>query len=113
MLCLERIQHNTSLSTTIHIFKHGGGFFRGIKCYRIELSRGKILEENLVQSAFQHTLGEKTHNLKHKGKYTLELLAKTTLKVPKWPSYSFDLHLIENGCLAMINNQLDRAWRIV
>ena len=24
-LCLGKIQHNTSLSTTLHIFKHGGG----------------------------------------------------------------------------------------
>jgi hypothetical protein len=25
-LCLGKIQHNTSLSTTLHIFKDGGGF---------------------------------------------------------------------------------------
>ena len=67
-LCLGQIQHNTSLSTTLHIFNHGGGcillwvclslarirkFFR-IKINEIELSTVKILEENLVQSAFQH-----------------------------------------------------------
>ena len=81
---------NTSLSTTLHIFKHGGGsnmlwvclssamtreFFR-IKGNVIELSTGKILEENLVQSAFQHTLGDKftfqqDNYLKHQANYTL------------------------------------------
>ena len=57
----------------------------------IKLSTGKILEENLVQSAFQQTLGGKftfqqDNNLKHKVKSTLELLTKTTLNVPEWPS---------------------------
>ena len=38
-----------------------------------------------------------------------------TLNVPEWPSYSLDFNRkstaarLENGCLAMINNQLDRA----
>jgi hypothetical protein len=59
-----------------------------IKRNRIELSTGKILEENLVQSAFQQTLGDKftfqqDNNLKHKAKYTLELLTKKTLNVPE------------------------------
>jgi hypothetical protein len=38
------------------------------------------------------------------------------VNVPQWPSYHFDLNLLEiiwqrpeNGCLAMINNQVDRA----
>jgi hypothetical protein len=49
----------------------------------IELSTGKILEENLVQSAFQQTLGDtftfqQDNNLKHKAKYILELLTNTT-----------------------------------
>jgi hypothetical protein len=62
------------------------------------LSTGKILEENLVQSAFQQTLGEEftfqqDNNLKHKTKSTLELLTKKTVNVPEWPSYSFDLNL--------------------
>ena len=44
----------------------------------IELSTGKIQQENLVQSAFQQTLGDKftlqqDNYLKHKTKYTLEL----------------------------------------
>ena len=36
------------------------------------------------------------NNLKHKAKYILELLIKTTLNVPEWPSYSLDLNLLEN-----------------
>jgi hypothetical protein len=42
----------------------------------MELSTGKTLEENLVQSAFHQTLGDEftIHNLKHKAKCTLELL---------------------------------------
>ena len=64
----------------------------------MELSTGKTLEENLVQSAFQQTLGDEfifqqDNNLKHKAKYTLELLTKTTLNVPEWPSYNFDLKI--------------------
>jgi hypothetical protein len=50
-------------------------------------------EENPVQSVFQQTPGDKftfqqDNNLKHKAKYTLELLTKTTLNVPEWTSYS-------------------------
>ena len=65
----------------------------------VELSTGKTLEENLVQSAFQQTLGDKftfqqDNNLKQKAKYTLELLTKTTLNVTDWPSYSFDLKIV-------------------
>ena len=83
----------------------------------MELSTGKILEVNLFQSAFQQTLGDKftyqqDNDLKHKAKYTLELLTKMTLNVPEVPSYKFDLKRLENGCLAIINNQLDRARRI-
>ena len=59
------------------------------------LSTGKILEENLVQSAFHQTLGDEftfqqDNNLKHNAKYTLKLLTKTTLNVPVWPSFRFD-----------------------
>ena len=62
-------------------------FFGGIKIHGIELSTGKILEENLVHSAFQQTLGDKytfqqDNNLKHKAKYILEL------NVPERSSYS-------------------------
>ena len=65
----------------------------------MELSTGKILEENLVQSAFHQTLGgefpfQQDNNLKHKAKSTLELLAKKIVNVPEWPSYSFDINLL-------------------
>ena len=47
----------------------------------MELSTGKILAENLVQSALYQTLGEEftfqqDSNLKHKAKSTLELLQR-------------------------------------
>ena len=65
------------------------------------LSTDKIPEENLVQSASQQILGDKSpfqqdNNLQLKAKYTLELFTKTTLNVPEWPSYSLDLHRHEN-----------------
>ena len=66
----------------------GSIFYFFSKINGIELSTGKILEENLVQSAFHQTLGDS--NLKHKAKYKLELLTKTEVNVPEWPSYSFD-----------------------
>ena len=58
----------------------------------MELSTGKIQEENMVQSAFKQTPGDKftfqqDNILKHKAKYTLELLTKMRLNVPEWPSY--------------------------
>ena len=91
-----------------------------IKTNGIELSTVKVLEENWVQSALQQTLGDtftfqQDNNLKHMSKYTLELLTKTTLNFPEWPSYSFELNRLksmarlEKGCLAMIDNQLDIA----
>jgi hypothetical protein len=51
--------------------------------------------ENLIQSAFQQTLGDKftfqqDNNLKDKAKCTLELLTETTLNFSEWPSYSVD-----------------------
>jgi hypothetical protein len=51
-------------------------------------------------SLLSNTLGEEfafqqDNNLKHKATYTLELLTKTTLNVPEWPSYSFDLNQLE------------------
>uniref|UniRef100_A0AAZ3RTT4 Tc1-like transposase DDE domain-containing protein n=1 Tax=Oncorhynchus tshawytscha TaxID=74940 RepID=A0AAZ3RTT4_ONCTS len=75
-------------------------FFR-IKQNGIEISAGKILEENLVHSSFQQTLGDEftfqqNNNLKHKAKSTLELLTKKMVNVPEWPSYSFDFNLLEN-----------------
>ena len=62
---------------------------------------GKILEEDMVQSAFQQTVGNKftiqqVNSLKHKAKHILELLIKSTLNVPEWPSYSFDLNRLKN-----------------
>jgi hypothetical protein len=50
----------------------------------MELS--KILEENLVQSAFHQTLGDEfpfqqDNNLKHMAKSTLELLTKKPVNV--------------------------------
>ena len=50
------------------------GRFQHKKHDGMELSTGKIQEENLVQSAFQQTLGDKftfqqDNNLKHKAKY--------------------------------------------
>ena len=77
-------------------------FFR-IKINGIGLSTGKVLEEDLVQSAFQQTLGDKStfqqdNNLKCKAKYTLELLTTTTFNVPEWTNYSLDLNLLENLC---------------
>jgi hypothetical protein len=52
-----------------------------IKRNGIALRTGKILEENLVQSAFQQTQGgmftfQQDNNLKHKATYTLELLTR-------------------------------------
>ena len=63
-----------------------------IQIIRIKLSTGKILEENLVLSAFHQTMGyefplEFTINL-NKAKSTLELLTKT-VNVLEWPSYRF------------------------
>nr|ACN11391.1 Transposable element Tcb1 transposase [Salmo salar] len=59
------------------------------------------LEKNLVQSAFHQILEDEftfqqDNNLKHKTRSTLELLTKKTVNVPEWPSYSFDLNLLEN-----------------
>ena len=83
---MGKIQDNTSLSTTLHIFKHGSGSIILWVCLSlarigngIELSTGKILEENLLESAFQQTLVDKVtfqqdNNLKHKAKITLEWL---------------------------------------
>ena len=107
--------NNTSLCTTLHIFKYGGGcimlwvclssartrqFFM-IERNGIQLCTSKILEENLVQSAFQQTLGDKftfqqQNNLKGKAKFTMELLTNMTLNIPEWPTYSFDLNQLEN-----------------
>ena len=61
------------------------------------MTTGKILEENLVQSASKQTLEDEftfqqDNNLKQKATSTLELVTKTTLNFPEWPSYS-DLNL--------------------
>ena len=74
MSCIQSAMFVANLTqhiTEYHIFKHGGGCtmlwvcllsartreFR-IKRNGIKLSTGKILEENLIQSAFQQTLGD-------------------------------------------------------
>jgi hypothetical protein len=49
----------------------------------MEVNTGKIIEDNLVPSAFHQTLGdeftfEQDNNLKHKAKSTLELLSKNS-----------------------------------
>ena len=77
-----------------------GEFFR-MKINVMELSTGKILEENLLKSASQQTLGEEftfqqDYNPQHKATSKLELLTKKTVNVPEWPSYSFDLNVLEN-----------------
>ena len=63
--------------------KKTGEFFK-MKRNRMELSTSKILEENLLQSAFHQTLGDEftiqqDNNLKHKAISTLELLTKKTV----------------------------------
>ena len=65
----------------------------------MELSTGKILEENLLQLALQQTLGEEFTfqqgtNLQHKTKSTLDWLTRNTVNVPEWPSYSSELNLL-------------------
>jgi hypothetical protein len=81
---------NTSLSTSSYFWavaascygyacnRQGLASLFRIKINGIELNIGKILEENLVQSAFQPTLGDKftfqqDNNLKHKAKYILDI----------------------------------------
>ena len=48
-------------------------FFR-IKRNRMELSTGKNVEKNLVQALGEEFTFRQDNNLKHKAKYTLELL---------------------------------------
>ena len=77
------------------------GVFQDKKINGMELSTGKIVEENLVQSAFHQTQGDEftfqqDNNLQHKAKSTLEFLIKKTVNVPEWQSNSFELNLLEN-----------------
>jgi hypothetical protein len=39
---------------------------------------------------------QQDNNLKHNTTSTLELVTKMTVNDPEWPSYSFDLNLLEN-----------------
>ena len=60
----------------------------------MELSTGKILEKNLVQSDFHRKIVDQftfqqENNLKHKAKSTMELFTQTAFKI----------------------DQLDRAWQ--
>ena len=59
------------------------------------------MRKTCFSPTFPQTLRDKftfqqDNNLKYKAKYTLELLTKTTLNVHEWPSYSFDLHQLED-----------------
>jgi hypothetical protein len=79
------------------LFVKDWGVFQDKK--KQKLSTGKVLEENLVQSAFHQTLGDEfifqqDNNLKHNAKSTLELLTKKTVNVPEWLSYSFKLNIL-------------------
>jgi hypothetical protein len=70
----------------LDIGKYWGDF--RIKRNGMEISTGKILEENLLQSALHQTLGEKfafqqDNVLQHKAKSTLELLTKKTMNFPQ------------------------------
>ena len=47
----------------------------------MELSTGKILEKNLVQSLGDEFTFQQDNNLKHKAKSTLGLLTKKTVNV--------------------------------
>ncbi|CDQ67596.1 unnamed protein product [Oncorhynchus mykiss] len=59
-----------------------------------EAGRGDVSEDFNMESINGDKISfQQDKNLKHKAKYTLELLTKMTLNVPKWPSYSFDLKM--------------------
>uniref|UniRef100_A0AAZ3RN12 Uncharacterized protein n=1 Tax=Oncorhynchus tshawytscha TaxID=74940 RepID=A0AAZ3RN12_ONCTS len=97
--CYEYSCHQQGLRIHFRINRNG-----------IELRTGKILEENLVQSAFHQTLGDnftfqQDNNLKHKAKIIMELLTKTKLNVPEWPRYSFDLNMARLKCLSSNDQQ--------
>jgi hypothetical protein len=61
--------------------------FQDKKSNGMELSKGKILKENLVLSAFHQTLGDEftfqQDNLNHNAKSTLELLTNNIVNVPE------------------------------
>jgi hypothetical protein len=74
-------------------------FFR-IKRNRIGLSTGKIIEEHLVPSVFQQTLGDKftfqqVNNLKHKAKLYTGVAYQDDIECSR-PCYTFDLNRLEN-----------------
>ena len=85
----------------------------------MELSTGKILEKNLVWSAFHQTLGDEftfhhDNNVKHTAKSTLELLTKKTVNVPEWPRDSLNVNVLIYGkkskwLSSNDQNQFDRA----
>jgi hypothetical protein len=114
-LCLGQIQHSTSLRNCLLIFQHGGGCimiwlcltlaktgeFFWIKINGTERSTGKMLVENLLQSALHQTLEneltfQQDNKLQHKDKSTVELFTKNSVHVPEQPSYSFDLSLLDS-----------------
>ena len=76
------------------------GVFQDKNIHGMEQSTGKILEGNMVQSAFhQHwvTNSSFSRTITYNTRTNLhKVLTKKTVNVPEWPSYSFDLNLLEN-----------------
>ena len=72
-LCLGQIQHNISLSSTLHIFKHGVGCIMLWVCLSLAKS-WRTSWFNLISNGHWETNSpfSKDNNLKHKAKYTLE-----------------------------------------
>jgi hypothetical protein len=75
------------------IVKYSGVFQCNI-FYIIEVSTGDILKEN--QTRGDEFSFQQDNNLNHKDTSTLELPTKKTVNVPEWPSYNFDVNLLEN-----------------
>ena len=55
----------------------------------------------MAQFTLHQSLGDEftfqlDNNLKQKAESTQEMLTKKTVNVPEWPSYRFDLNLLEN-----------------